>query len=358
MSLTRVCPICGYRHTYRSEAIADAHHPRHSCIRQQRFAQAGQRRAEQAAGVGRRDCTHPGRPHPHGSRVAYVKDRCRCLACTAANAAGWRAAARAQALGRPSRYVPAAPAREHIATLRGAGIGYDQIARLTRTSSTHIREIAHAVERSGGRPPIQRIHRELAGRILAIQPAPANRAANSQIDATGTRRRLQALIAIGHPPADLARHLNRSPANLRRTMNSATVTAHTARVVGALYDRLWDTPPSQETEERREATAAARAEAAEHGWRSPLGWDDIDTDPDPDPDSPPAKPDPTDIDEIAVERAVAGDGIRLDDLTPAEQAEVLRRLTERGKSIRDIAQQLATTKRTVSRRRHAAASAA
>lgn len=63
------------------------------------------------------------------------------------------------------------------------------------------------------------------------------------------------------------------------------------------------------------------------------------------------------FDEIAVERAVAGDGIRLEHLTAAEQAEVVRRLTERGKSIRDIATQLATTTRTVSRRRLAISAA-
>jgi DNA-binding NarL/FixJ family response regulator len=38
-------------------------------------------------------------------------------------------------------------------------------------------------------------------------------------------------------------------------------------------------------------------------------------------------------------------------LTSAEQEEVIRRLTARCRSIRDIATQLATTKRTVSRRR-------
>jgi hypothetical protein len=59
----------------------------------------------------------------------------------------------------------------------------------------------------------------------------------------------------------------------------------------------------------------------------------------------------TDVDEIAIERALAGDGIRYDDLTSVEQEEVIRELTDRGRSIRDIAAQLATTKRTVSRRR-------
>jgi DNA-binding NarL/FixJ family response regulator len=44
-----------------------------------------------------------------------------------------------------------------------------------------------------------------------------------------------------------------------------------------------------------------------------------------------------------------------DELTAVEQQEVVRRLTARGASIRDIATQLSTTKRTVSRRRHLSA---
>jgi DNA-binding NarL/FixJ family response regulator len=79
-----------------------------------------------------------------------------------------------------------------------------------------------------------------------------------------------------------------------------------------------------------------------------MAWDNIDTDR----SRYPGPPDVTDdLDEIAIERAVAGDGMRLEHLTIAEQKEVVRRLTEQGKSIRDIADQLATTKRTVSRRR-------
>ena len=104
------------------------------------------------------------------------------------------------------------------------------------------------------------------------------------------------------------------------------------------------------TGEQRAAADAAQAHAAAQGWLPPLAWDDIDTDP-----TPPA---PTagayqrsDMDEIAVERALAGDQITYDDLTTVEQQEVIRRLTARGSSIRDIAAQLGTTKRTVSRRR-------
>ena len=50
-------------------------------------------------------------------------------------------------------------------------------------------------------------------------------------------------------------------------------------------------------------------------------------------------------------RAVFGDHISYDDLAPVEQEEVVRRLSARGASIRDIAAQLGVTKRTVSRRR-------
>ncbi|MCW2676706.1 MAG: hypothetical protein JWR70_1746 [Modestobacter sp.] len=52
-----------------------------------------------------------------------------------------------------------------------------------------------------------------------------------------------------------------------------------------------------------------------------------------------------------MKRALAGDNITYANLTPAEQHEVIRRLTARGASIRDIAAQLGTTKRTLSRRR-------
>jgi DNA-binding NarL/FixJ family response regulator len=108
--------------------------------------------------------------------------------------------------------------------------------------------------------------------------------------------------------------------------------------------------PPQATSEQRAAAGAARAHAAAHGWLPPLAWDDIDTDPTPPaPTAQPSRRD--DIDEIAVERALAGDHITYDDLTPFEQQEVVRRLSARGTSIRDIAAQLGTTKRTVSRRR-------
>ncbi len=344
--VVRTCPNCGHTASYASEPLANYHHPRHSCAKAQRSADAARRRTN---GGLIRDCQHRGRPHRHGTRTAYVKDQCRCAECRAANSAASKAAYRDRVLGRSARFVDASPVRAHIETLRKAGIGVDQIARLAGISTSHVRELVpHA--RTGPRA-IQRVRPETAQRLLVIEVTDANRALRSHVDATGTRRRLQALVAIGWPYAVLAAELCRSTTSLSRSMTSATVTARTARQVSNLYDRLWDNQPQHTTDEELAAIHAVRALASSHGWPPPMAWDDIDRDPTPCADS---KGVTDDMDEIAIERALAGDGIRLEHLSIAEQNEVVRRLTERGKSIRDIAEQLATTKRTVSRRRLAA----
>jgi hypothetical protein len=315
-------------------------------------AEIDQRNARQAGDRPRRECAHRGQPHRHGTRAAYVKDRCRCAACTAANTAASRAAARDRALGVPSGFVDVAEVRAHLQTLRAAGIGYQQIARLAGTSVTHLREISHTVVRSGNRPPIRRIRRELAATLLGIAPVAANRAPQSQLEATGTRRRLQALIAAGWPEPELAAQLGRTLTNLRRTMSSRTVTTRTAQRVEQLYRELSTSAPPVVTDAQREASAAARALGTRRGWLPPLAWDDIDTDPEPDP--PRARRDPREIDPNALSRAAAGGATRLGALSAAEQAAIVRHLTQRGRSVREVAQQLATTQRTVARYRQPA----
>ncbi|WP_254781640.1 helix-turn-helix domain-containing protein [Modestobacter sp. DSM 44400] len=295
----------------------------------------------------KRECSHTDGHHVHGTRAAYVKDRCRCTDCTAANTAASRLANRERSYGRWQPYVDAHPVHEHIAALRAAGIGVERIAHLAGMALSHVRELADpGVSNS---TVTRRVRPTTAARILSIGMDDANRASHSRVDATGTRRRLQALIATGWAPELLAAQLGRRPNSLNRSMTSPSVTARTAQDVVDLYERLWNTPPPRGTGEQRAAANAARAHAAAQGWEPPLAWDDIDADPTPQPTA--GTPPSDDVDLIAVERALIGDGIRYDDLTFAEQQEVIHRLTARGRSIRDIAAQLATTKRTVSRRR-------
>lgn len=56
------------------------------------------------------------------------------------------------------------------------------------------------------------------------------------------------------------------------------------------------------------------------------------------------------VDEVAVERAMLGHRVRL---TARERREVVRALTARGASAREIAERLHTTSRTVQRQRSA-----
>ncbi|KGH46833.1 hypothetical protein IN07_10365 [Modestobacter caceresii] len=347
MTVTRTCSSCGYTAAYASAPLADAHHPRHSCDKHRQTVERAARRAGRARMRVRRECAHAGRPHVHGTRAAYVKDRCRCTACTAANTTASRLANRERSYGRWQPYVDARPVQEHIAALRAAGIGVERIAHLADMALSHVRELADPGFNS--ETGARRVRPTTAARILSIDIDDANRASHSRVHATGTRRRLQALIATGWAPELLAAQLGRRPNSLERSMVSPSVTARTAQDVAKLYERLENTPPPRATGEQRAAASAARAHAAAQGWQPPLAWDDIDTDPAPQPTV--STPPSDDVDQIAVERALTGDGIRYDDLTLAEQHEVIHRLTARGRSIRDIAAQLATTKRTVSRRR-------
>jgi hypothetical protein len=348
MRVSRTCSACGYSSDYATPRLADAHHRRHSCAKHRRGLAQARRRAERLQARVTRECTHPQARHQHGTRAAYVRDRCRCTDCTAANTAASRTATRERIYDRWQPYVDATPVRDHIAALRAAGIGVERIAQLAGLSVSHIRQLAEHHHR--GSPATHRVRPSTAAHVLRVGIENTNWAPSSRVDATSTRRRLQALIAIGWAPQLLAAELGRRPNSLLRSMTSPSVTARTAHQVVSLYEQLWNATPPQATSEQRAAAEAARARAAAQDWLPPLAWDDIDTDPVP-PALTTGRSRRGDIDEIAVERALAGDHVSYDDLTAVEQQEVIRRLTARGTSIRDIAAQLSTTKRTVSRRR-------
>lgn len=232
MIVARTCPSCGYTASYTSQRQADVHHPRHSCAKHQQRAEMARQRALRAQQGPTRPCQHPQAQHLHGTRAAYVKDRCRCAPCTAANAAAWAATHRAQAFGQWEPFVEAAAVRDHIGQLREAGIGVDQIAKLAGTSTSHIRELAEPGQPD--KPPVHKVRPDTAKRILSIQATAANRAARSHLDARGTRRRVQALIATGWTHQQLAAQLGRTATNLKRSLGSEQVTAQTAAQISDL----------------------------------------------------------------------------------------------------------------------------
>lgn len=186
--------------------------------------------------------------------------------------ARWRA--RQIAYGRWRPWADAAPVREHVALLRQAGASYETIARAAGVSPMTVHRIEHG-EPSKGRGVPNRLHAEVAERILAITQDGV-RFASTRWDATGTRRRLQALTALGHPAAGLARSLGVSPETLwgigRGTSSTVAPDLHVA--VRDLYDQMWDLRPPERTGAERRAATAARARAARSGWPTPMGLDD------------------------------------------------------------------------------------
>lgn len=190
----------------------------------------------------------------HGTRACYLAG-CRRPECDTANYRYMSRLRLDHERGRPRR-VPADACRAHIHALLDAGWLQAQVATAARVDHT---QISHIV--TGGQPNVARATEQ---RILAVPLGPPPR--SRDVDATGTRRRLQALVAIGHPMAHLAREVGVSVDAIGRIARGekTQVRATTADTVAAVYRHLSLRPgPSPR----------ARTIAARHGWHSPLAWD-------------------------------------------------------------------------------------
>jgi lambda repressor-like predicted transcriptional regulator len=170
-------------------------------------------------------------------------------------------------------FVDPGPVWAHLAELRGAGIGYRQVAATAGVSRTTVAELMNT-----GRGLHRGVRPEVATAILTVTrerilERKTERAlaggTSDRIDATGSRRRIQALVAIGWPMRELAERIGVTPANLAAVLRRPAVTGHTAKLVADLYDQLSMTVPAD-----GEATHRARLRAARNGWQPPLAWDD------------------------------------------------------------------------------------
>lgn len=170
-----------------------------------------------------------------------------------------------------SRSCDPGPALAHLKKLVGTGLSLSEVARRAGVDPRRVTKLY-----SGGlRRGTCRI--DLADAILAV-PVPTN-----TVSTTGTRRRLQALVAIGYELEWLAEQLPTVPREVvidQTTMKWAYRVPHVASdhadAVTALYERLYLTPgPSTD----------ARQMALGLGWASSLAWDSHDA-----LDDPKAKP--------------------------------------------------------------------
>jgi hypothetical protein len=184
-----------------------------------------------------------------------------------------RSRARKIAYGRWQPWAETAhPVRQHVRRLRRTGASYRAVAQAAGVSPTTVCRLCRDDPPRGR---ATRVHAAHARRLLAVTPG-ALRQASARRDATGARRRLRALTAMGHPAVSLARRLDVPPSAVRSLIGgqAATVTVAMHVAVCELYEQIWDLRPFERTPAERRAAAAARTRAARHGWPPPMGLDD------------------------------------------------------------------------------------
>ncbi|MEU5593062.1 hypothetical protein [Streptomyces sp. NPDC020298] len=175
-----------------------------------------------------------------------------------------------------TRRVDATQTRAHLERLVARGWTYRQIAAATGLDSTTFSVIL------SGR--YTKVARHTATTILAVRLDQTPPIPRGLVDATGTRRRLQALMVLGYTLPGIAGQVGVSYFSLQQTATGVwtCVRRSTAEKVAALYRRTGLVPAAASR-----TAEQARNWALENGWFGPMAWADID-DPacEPEPDEP------------------------------------------------------------------------
>lgn len=241
------------------------------------------------------------RDHGYGR---YKLDGCRCYAC------GWAVAeyndAREHAIrrGQWEPFVDAEPVRRHLRNLQACGVGLRRIAAASGVDRKRLQGVLTGRPERGTGPQKQ-VRPALATAVLAVQPSLDLLGSATPINATGTHRRLQALVSAGWPQHHLAVALGMTDGNFGSTLRRDRITVRTARAAAALYDQLWRANPLDHGAAPCGVTRAKR-HAATQGWAPAGAWDDDTI------DDPTAQPD-TGI-EVPRYVALAENGLELERL--------------------------------------------
>jgi len=204
----------------------------------------------------------------HGTYNRRKNYRCDCEPCLAAGREYTNLRYRLMAYGQWNPFTDAGPAREHVFALDAAGISYRQVAIAAGISESTVSRLVFSD------PPVKRIRVDSSVKILAVAASRDVIQGTVPIDATGTRRRLQALSAVGWSGAKLAAYLDLDPTGVTRMFTAQRILARKARAVADVYDRLWNQAPPEGTQQDKAAATRARREAAAKGWPPPMAWDD------------------------------------------------------------------------------------
>lgn len=187
---------------------------------------------------------------------------CRCGTCKREKRNSLRNRYRTQAYGRPTTdLVDVAPVRAHIEALMASGASLDQISEQAGVSYGVLSRTLYLGQK--------RMKANSAQALLALASVDVSDSL-ARVEASGVRRRVQALAALGWSISWQARQVGMVPTDLHQiARGNAGATARTAARVRGLYDQYWDVLP-----EPSRSVSLVRRLASERGYLPPLAWDD------------------------------------------------------------------------------------
>lgn len=226
----------------------------------------------------------------------------------------------------------ATQASAHLRYLISRGVSIVAIANRLGMHPAHIGMISRREVRRVQSITLQSILDLSIEKHFTVQPT-------ARIDGTGTRRRIQALMACGWSARAIQDESGMYYTLIIRLIRKHTsVTKLNADRIAAAYDRLWNVAPATDTPAHRRNVSNARNAAARRGYVPPLAWDDDEI------DNPKAKPQTgrtrdtrVIVDEVVVERLKAGQSVPTNRI---EQRTALAELVAEGVPTAEIAKRL------------------
>lgn len=167
-------------------------------------------------------------------------------------------------------FVAAQPVRDHVNRLRAAGMPIRSIEKRFGMSAHHLDHLLWGSEGSG---PSEKVRTETAQMLLAYWPTLDDFPDAARIDATGTRRRIQALQVRGFNLVAIAGKAGIAARYFQKAVNADKVTARVARAVRNVYGCWWSADPCDHGVKQWVADRT-RSAAQRNGWYGPLAWDD------------------------------------------------------------------------------------
>ncbi|WP_344861629.1 hypothetical protein [Planomonospora alba] len=174
----------------------------------------------------------------------------------------------------PQPKVNAEPVRAHLLRLQQeAQLGLPAISSMTGVGFATLQNIVIG-KPYRGKPPAQTVLKSTADKLLGFWPTLDRLPGRVPVDATGTRRRVQALMRQGWSMPRIAAQIGSSREALSRMIQRRTVIARIARAVRDVYDELWDVPAPARTAADVRSVNRTKALAVRCGYVTGMAWDD------------------------------------------------------------------------------------